>query len=88
MIAKWGEAVAKPKKIADVTELMEFLTACIREDPSGTGGLKAAELLAKTYGLLSDRGAVAAEVPRIIDDIVAAGDTVPTGKTEGGAPDG
>ena len=40
-----------------------------RRRTDGTGGLKAAELLAKRYGLLGERPAAAAEVPRIIDDI-------------------
>jgi len=74
--------VTKPDKIADAAEVLEYLTACMRGDASGSGAIKAAELLAKRYGLLTERGGVAAEAPRIIDDIVA------DDKMEGGAPDG
>ena len=66
----------KPDKIADADEVLEYLTACIRA--GSAGGMKAAELLAKRYGLLGERPA-AAEVPRIIDDIMEGEEGVPDG---------
>jgi len=74
--------VNKPEKIADAAEVLEYLTACMRGEANGSGAIKAAELLAKRYGLLTERGAASAEVPYIIDDIM------PTDDTEGGASDG
>ena len=74
----------KPEKIADAAEVLEYLTACMR---AGSGGMKAAELLARRYGLLSEQAA-AAEVPHIIDDIAPADDAGDdAGDEEGGAAD-
>ena len=72
--------MTKPDKIADAAEVLEYLTACMR---AGSGGIKAAELLAKRYGLLEERAAVV-EVPHIIDDIVPDNGTE---GEEGGASD-
>jgi len=74
--------MAKRGKIADIDELMEFLTTLIRTEEGSPGGIRAAELLAKILGILSGRSAATAEIPRIIDDIM------PADGGEGGAPDG
>ena len=75
--------MTKPDKIADAEEVLAYLTACMRGDAGDSARIKAAELLAKRYGLLTERAAATAEVPRIIDDIARAGDEDGTG----GAPD-
>lgn len=76
----------KTSKIADATEVMEFLTAVIRgekkEDTLAFDGsivektmggreqVKAAELLAKRYGLLTDNVKVSGSgVVQIVDDL-------------------
>ena len=67
----------KPKAdahIANEDEVLECLTSVLRGDESDDGRitprdrLRAAELLAKRYGVL-DTGGRHTEVPRIIDDI-------------------
>jgi len=73
--------VNKPETIADSKEVLEYLTARMRTE-NGAGGMKAAELLARGYGLLSEGGATPAEIPQIIDDIM------PAEEMEGGVPDG
>lgn len=81
---------AKTEKIADATEVMEFLTAVIRgeateqvimtningevvKDFKTVGGreqVKAAELLAKRYGLLTDNVKLSGSaVVQIVDDL-------------------
>ena len=80
----------KSKKIADATEVMEYLTAVIRGEKredvivydtkgeavtkektiGGREQVKAAELLAKRYGLLAENVKLSGNVPlQIIDDL-------------------
>lgn len=77
------------RKIADATEVMEYLTAVIRGEKKeetistldgsivektigGREQVKAAELLAKRYGLLTDNVKMSGNVPvQIIDDLGA-----------------
>ncbi len=56
-------------KVADSDEVMSYFTAVMRGDIvlSDRERNKAAEILAKRYGLLDDRGE--GEVPIIIDDV-------------------
>ena len=47
-------ATIHEQKVADAVEVMEYLTAVLRgEQAAGRGQVRAAELLAKRYGLLS-----------------------------------
>lgn len=79
----------KSKKIADATEVMEFLTRCMRGEVEeevvynsidgaavvtkkigGREQVKAAELMAKRHGLLSENVKLSGNVPlQIIDDL-------------------
>ena len=79
-------------KIAGAEEVLAYLTARMRGDTNDSGQIKAAELLAKHYGLLTERADAMGEVPYIIDDIAPAdGQAETENETEdeaGGAPDG
>lgn len=87
-------AAIQSKKIADATEVMEFLTAVIRGEKTeqvvmldnigsivkadktvgGREQVKAAELLAKRYGLLTDNVKVSGSAAvQIIDDLDGGG---------------
>ncbi|MCL2545032.1 MAG: hypothetical protein FWE77_03845 [Clostridia bacterium] len=59
-----------------------------RRGSSDSGGIRAAELLAKHYGLLAERAAMMGELPCIIDDIAPADDEAGTQGEAGGAADG
>ena len=61
---------ARSEAVADATEVMEYLTAVMRGEAEGGSRVRAAELLAKRYGLLKDKTSLcAAERVIIIDDI-------------------
>ncbi|MCQ2437113.1 MAG: hypothetical protein MJ099_01800 [Clostridia bacterium] len=54
--------------IADEKEILEFLSAVMREG-SGTGALKAAELLGKRLGLFTEKPTAPEGPTVIVDDV-------------------
>lgn len=69
-------AVADEKRIAKADEVLQYLTSVMRGEEKDAFGLdaslgdrnKAAEMLAKRYGLMTERVEVV-EPPKIVDDV-------------------
>lgn len=66
------ETLVDDRRVADPTEILQYLTAVLRGENGGERErMKAAELLGKRHGLFSDKQSVDAATVIIVDDLYA-----------------